>query len=260
LFRPSLSNRRLRITVTGLHPIRHITLEAANGNGFIDQLAIAHPLARVRTDPTQYPGEGKVSLDNLQSILIPPLRGKGHVTLNVHTSRTGHHTGRSLCLLNGVDIWDRLGIGNIGGLPLGQAPLIFAGQFNRTNSWTFPATRALGGINISGVLFHPNMISSRFAFDVQNLSIGQDLHIQVSTKLDELGREDSHGTIVSGKGLIQLSHDPSDAGSPLYHIDEITRFGQVERGLNSGNASSHHHDSSNLVILCRQRNPIHRFS
>jgi hypothetical protein len=214
----------------------------------------------VRTDPTQYPGEGKVSLDDLQSILIPPLRSEGNITLDVHTSGTCHHTWWPLRLLDGIDIGNGLRIGNIRGLPLGQAPLIFAGQFNRTNPRTFAATGALQRINISGVLLHAHPIPTRFALYLQNLGIGQDLHIQMATKLYELGREDSHGTIVSGKGLIQLSHHPSDARSPLYHIDEITRFGQVERGLNSGNASSHHHDGSNLVILCRQRNPIHRFS
>jgi hypothetical protein len=214
----------------------------------------------VRADPTQYSGEGKVSLDNLQSILIPPLRSEGNITLDVHTSGTCHRTRRSLRLFDGIDIGNRLGIGNICGLPLGQAPLIFTGQFNRTNPRTFAATGALQRVDKSGVLLHAHPIPTRFTFYLQYLGIGQNFYVQMATKLHELGREDSHGAIVSGKGLIQLSHDPSDARSPLYHVDEITRFGQVERGLNSGNASSHHHDGSNLVTLCRQRNPIHKFS
>jgi hypothetical protein len=214
----------------------------------------------MRADPTQYPREGKLSFDNLQSILIFPLRSEGDITLNVHTSRTYHHTGRPLRLLDGIDIGNRLRIGNVCSLPLGQTLLIFTGQFNRTNPRTFSTTGALQRVDISGALLHPYPVATRFPFHVKKLGIRQDLYIEMATKLNELGRKDSHGTIVSGEGLIQLSHDSPDARSLLYHIDEITRFGQIERGLNPGNASSYHHDSANLVILCRQCNPIHKFS
>jgi hypothetical protein len=64
-----------------------------------------------------------------------------------------------------------------------------------------------------------------FPLDTQKIGIRQDLYIQVATKLHELGREDSHGTIMGRKGLVQLGHDPSNARSLLDHIDEISRFG-----------------------------------
>jgi hypothetical protein len=212
------------------------------------------------TDPAQYPWKGKLSLNNLQSVLIPSLRNEGNITLSVHTSRTCHHTGWPLRLLDGIDIGNGLRIRNVCSLPLGQTLLIFTGQFNRTNPGTFAATGAFRRVDISGALLHAHPIATWFPFHVKKLGIRQDLYIQMATKLNELGRKDSHGTIVSGEGLIQLSHDSPDARSLLYHIDEITRFGQIERGLNPGNASSYHHDSANLVILCRQCNPIHKFS
>jgi len=179
----------------------------------------------MRADPTQYPGEGKLSLNNLQSILISPLRSEGDITLRVYTCRTCHHTRWPLRLLDGIDIGNRLCIGDICGLPLGQTPLIFTGLFNRTNTRAFAAPGALQRINISGALLHAHPVPTRFTFYLHKLSIGQDFYIQMATKLNELGREDSHGTIVSGEGLIQLSHNPPDARSLLYHIDEITRFG-----------------------------------
>jgi hypothetical protein len=32
----------------------------------------------------------------------------------------------------------------------------------------------------------------------------------VPADLDQFGRDDSHGTIVGGEGLVQLGHDPAD--------------------------------------------------
>jgi hypothetical protein len=43
----------------------------------------------------------------------------------------------------------------------------------------------------------------------------------MAAKLHELGREDSHGTIVGREGLIELSHHTPDARRPLHNIDEI---------------------------------------
>jgi hypothetical protein len=75
------------------------------------------------------------------------------------------------------------------------------------------------------VLLHAHPITTRFAFYLQNVRIGQDLYIQMATKLYKLGGKDSHGAIVSGEGLVQLSHDPPDARSSLDYVDEIARFG-----------------------------------
>jgi hypothetical protein len=214
----------------------------------------------VRTDTTQYPREGKLSLDHLQGILIPSLRSEGDITLSIYTSRTCHRTGRPLRLLDGIDIGNRLGIGNVCGLPLGQTPLIFTGQLNRTNPGAFSATGALQRVDKSGALLYSHPISTGLTLYLQKVGIRQDLYVQMATKLHELGRKDSHGTIVSREGLIQLSHDSTDARCLLYHVDKITRFSQIKRGLNPGNASSHHHDGSNLVILCRHCDPIHKVS
>jgi hypothetical protein len=176
----------------------------------------------MRTDPAQYPGEGKLSLDDLQRILISPLSSEGNITLGIDTRRACHHTRGSLCLFNGIDVRNRLGIGNIGRLPLGQASLIFTGQFNRANARTLSTTGALRRVNISGAFLDAHPISTRLTFYRQDVGIRQDLYIQMATKLHELGGEDSHGTIVGRKRLIQLGHDAPDARSLLHHVDEIT--------------------------------------
>jgi hypothetical protein len=176
----------------------------------------------MRTDPTQYSRKGKLSLDYLQGILISSLSSECNITLSIYTRRTCHHTRGSLCLFDGIDIRNRLGIGNIGRLPLGQPSLIFTGQFNRTNARTLSTTGALQRVNISGALLDAHPIPTRLTFYLQDVGIGQDLYIQMATKLHELGREDSHGTIVGREGLIQLSHDAPDARSLLHHVDEIT--------------------------------------
>jgi hypothetical protein len=176
----------------------------------------------MRTDPAQYPGEGKLSLDHLQGILISSLSSEGNITLGIYTCRACQYTRGSLCLFDGIDIRNRLGIGNVSGFPLGQASLIFAGELHRTNARTLSTTGTLRRIDISRAFFDAHPISTRLTFYRQDVGIRQDLYIQMATKLHELGGEDSHGTIVGRKGLIQLSHDAPDARSFLHHVDEIT--------------------------------------
>ena len=42
------------------------------------------------------------------------------------------------------------------------------------------------------------------------IRIGDEFNVQVPADLDQFGRDDSHGAIVGGEGLVQLGHDAAD--------------------------------------------------
>jgi hypothetical protein len=43
--------------------------------------------------------------------------------------------------------------------------------------------------------------------------------------LDQFGRKDSHGTVIGGKGLVQLGHNATDGGGLFHEIDIVAGIG-----------------------------------
>jgi hypothetical protein len=60
----------------------------------------------------------------------------------------------------------------------------------------------------------------------------------MSTDIQHFGRQNSDGAIVSGKGLVQLRHNPTDAGSALHQMDLDAHVAQIQCGLNASNAAT----------------------
>ncbi len=89
---------------------------------------------------------------------------------------------------------------------------------------------------------HPEI--ARPAADPFNFGQGDDLDIQMSPDLDQLGRHDAHGTVVGGKGLVQLGHGPADGRGSLQQIDLKAGLGQIQGRLHTPNARPDHHDGA----------------
>ena len=51
--------------------------------------------------------------------------------------------------------------------------------------------------------------------------------------LDQFGRENSHGAVIGGKGLVELGHMPANARPFLNQIDLKTSGCKIKRGLNT---------------------------
>ena len=51
--------------------------------------------------------------------------------------------------------------------------------------------------------------------------------------------EDAGGAIEGGEGLVELRHVPADRRFALDQIHRITRVGDLERGLDAGDAAAH---------------------
>ena len=70
--------------------------------------------------------------------------------------------------------------------------------------------------------------------------------------LDQFRREDSHGTIVGGKGLVQFTHDTADGGGLLHEFDQKTGIGKIQGSLHARNTGPHHHDRTISCILIHE--------
>ena len=67
--------------------------------------------------------------------------------------------------------------------------------------------------------------------------------------LDQFGRKNSHGTIIGRKGLVQLGHGTADRRGFLDQINKEPAIGQIEGGLDTGDATpNYHHHTFNAVI------------
>jgi hypothetical protein len=76
------------------------------------------------------------------------------------------------------------------------------------------------------------------------IRIGDQLDIPMPADLDQFGRDNSHGTIICGKGFIQLGHGPSDRGALFQKVYVKSAVGQVQGRLHAGNTPAHHQHGS----------------
>ena len=60
-----------------------------------------------------------------------------------------------------------------------------------------------------------------FAFNPVYLGAGDKADIEMPADLDQFGRDNSHGTIIGGKGLVQLGHYPANGGGFFQKVDVI---------------------------------------
>ena len=66
------------------------------------------------------------------------------------------------------------------------------------------------------------------AFDALHVGHGVKIDIQMATGFHQLGRDDAHGAIVGGKGLVQLRHHAADGRILFRQDDPIAGVGQVK--------------------------------
>jgi len=67
--------------------------------------------------------------------------------------------------------------------------------------------------------------------------------------LDQFRRENSHGAVIGGKGLVKLGHVAADARSLFHHIHFEACRGKVKGGLNTTDPSANHHNVSKIFLV-----------
>jgi len=74
------------------------------------------------------------------------------------------------------------------------------------------------------------------------------------TDIQQLRRENSDGTVIGWKRLVELRHFPANTRKPFNHVHLDSHFCQVQGSLNSGDPSADNqyvftHDSPRLISI-----------
>jgi hypothetical protein len=125
---------------------------------------------------------------------------------------------------------------------LGKSRIIFIVDFGWALFGTETTGNAFRHVHIARVLNHFHFKIPLFPGDAFYLGEGEKLNVEMPADLDQFGRENSHGTVIGGEGLVQLGHEATDGGGPFHKVDKIAGIGQIQCGLHPDNASTNHHD------------------
>ena len=74
------------------------------------------------------------------------------------------------------------------------------------------------------------------AFQLVHLAVAEQGDVGVAAGVDHLGGQDAGRAVQGGKGLVELGHVPADGGLALDQVDVDAGLGDVQRGLNAGDA------------------------
>jgi hypothetical protein len=142
--------------------------------------------------------------------------------------------------INGIFEGDGLGIFYIGGLSFGKSLVELVPDLFWAFFGTEPASDTALQVNVTGMLGNLYLEISRFPRDTLHFRKGEYLDVDVPADLDQFWRDNSHGTFVGGKGLVELAHDPANGSGPFHQVDIISGLGQVQGRLHSRDTSAHH--------------------
>jgi hypothetical protein len=90
---------------------------------------------------------------------------------------------------------------------------------------------------------------SQLPFYTVDFSVGEDLDIRMPADLDQLGRQNSHGAVIGGKGLVQLCHMAANAWRLFNQVNFEAGSGKIERGLDAADATTNNHYVSKIVVF-----------
>ena len=202
---------RHRLVAVFSPPIGHESLEARNGDWFlIHELPAASRLARMIADPPTNRRERVGHSTDFESLGIATLGDQGNIPLGAGPSGAGVPAGRCASLVDGHDVGYSLREGPVDGLARPHPLIKLAGHLNRACGIAVCTPRAALLINETRLVADSHLEITRLTIYRLQLGPGHEIDIQVTGALDNLRREDTHGTVISGKGFIQLRHGPAD--------------------------------------------------
>ena len=132
-------------------------------------------------------------------------------------------------------------------LALGHVLVVLVGYPDRAIFAASGATGAFVLIDESGLSDQGHFEVPGFPLDSIYLRVRQDVDVRMAAAFYELGRLDTHGTVVSGKGLIELGHLAADSRHLVYEEDFEALVGEIESGLDPADTGSDHHNVANVV-------------
>ena len=156
------------------------------------------------TNPAADSGKGIFFFDQLKGFFEFPLRNEGHVPLDADMGRAFRLAGGGSFFRNGEGAGDGLGIFLKNRLSLPEALIIFIGQCNGADMGAVATGRAFCGINIAGMFSNKDSEVAFRAIDLLHFSTSDEVDIRMPADLDQFWRDDSHGAIVGGEGLVKF--------------------------------------------------------
>jgi hypothetical protein len=112
--------------------------------------------------------------------------------------------------INHILLRDGLGVRKIGSLSLAQAGIVKISNTFGALFRTGTTGNALVYVNVTGGLNDRRLKVTRLPGQTLHFSQGQELDVGMPADLDQFRRDDSHGALVGGEGLVELGHDPTN--------------------------------------------------
>jgi hypothetical protein len=127
--------------------------------------------------------------------------------------------------------------------------------FGGTIFYAGGATRTFVLKDIPWLLSQGYLETSYLPLHALDFGVGEDLYIWMPADLDQFGRENSHGTVVGGKRLIELGHMAANARRFLHQVNLKTRSSEIKRGLNATDSSTDNQYVSKIPVGETVTNP-----
>jgi hypothetical protein len=213
----SLLNLRYR-DIVNIHLISHKTLQGTDGDRFIHLRPPAGGLAGMRTDATDGSRKGQGPQNDLHGLPVLALGNQRHISMGVYMVGTSIGAGRSIALVDHIATWDGLGIWLVSGLSGTNTLVELTVHGHRTNLGTITTTGAFVQVDVTRLLSDSSLEPSHITGYVLHLGEGKQFDIQMPADLDQFRRDNSHGAIIGGKGLVQLGHNPTDGRASFHQI------------------------------------------
>ena len=124
-------------------------------------------------------------------------------------------------------------------LSRGQTAIELIGHVLRAVLDAVPAVGAFLG-DVPGPLSHTNLKVADVPVTRLHLAQGHQFDVRVPAHLGHFGSQDADGAVHGGKGLVDLGHPAADARILFHEINLVARIGQIQGGLDTGHASTHH--------------------
>src|SRR6185369_6834520 len=100
------------------------------------------------------------------------------------------------------------------------------------------AAGAFVHVDASGLLLDGDLEVADVAVDVLDFRVGMQGDVGVVGDVDHFGGHDALGAVKRGEGLGQLGHVAADGGFPFDEDDVVPAVGNVEGGLDAGDAAA----------------------
>jgi hypothetical protein len=111
-----------------------------------------------------------------------------------------------------------------------------------------PASGAEIHIDAACSFFDLHLEISRGALHGFQIRIGDKFYVQMPADLDQFWGDNSHGTIICGKGLIQLSHYSPYGRAFFKEVDVVSGVSQIKGGLHPGNPGTNDQDRTDRLF------------